>query len=63
MNKNHIALIFQFSILIEIEAQCYKRWYERGVGQPVTSCQNGSEINGALCYENCQSGYKGIAKF
>ena len=56
-----IAYSFILSmILFETNAQCWKKSYGRGVGKPVEMCLNGTELNGALCYNKCQSGYLGI---
>lgn len=53
-------------------SDCYKTWianiktdtiskdsYGRGAGNPL-GCAPGKELNGALCYPICNSGYKGV---
>lgn len=36
---------------------CWRRSYGRGVGVPLSVCQDGRERIGALCYSPCPSGY------
>ena len=38
---------------------CYRQSYGRGVGEPLSSCNAGTEKNGLLCYPLCQAGYEG----
>ena len=57
--KNELIFILLSNFVASIEAQCWKRSYGRGIGQPLSMCRNGTELNGALCYEKCQSGYQG----
>jgi len=35
--------------------------YGRGVGKIPTTCKDGEELDGLLCYEACRDGYDGIA--
>ncbi|NJP10556.1 MAG: hypothetical protein HC866_14640 [Leptolyngbyaceae cyanobacterium RU_5_1] len=37
-----------------------KKTYGRGVGKPISTCANGQEKNGALCYPACKPGYSGV---
>lgn len=39
---------------------CWKNSYGRGAGKPLSTCVNGMEKNGALCYPKCKAGYKGV---
>ncbi len=63
MKNQVVFILFQLDLLVRIKAQCWKQSYGRGVGLPLMMCPNGTELNGALCYENCQSGYKGITEY
>ena len=39
---------------------CYKTdAYDRGIGI-LPGCGNGKQLDGALCYDSCRSGYKGV---
>ena len=58
-----LTIILQLTSLACIKAQCWKQSYGRGVGRPLTMCPNGTELNGALCYNKCQSGYQGIYRY
>ena len=60
MKKRIVFIVLLFSIFVSIKAQCWKQSYGRGVGLPLLMCPNGTELNGALCYQQCQSGYKGV---
>lgn len=44
----------------EINGQCWKSAYGRGVGQPISVCRDDEEKNGALCYPKCKDGYYGV---
>jgi hypothetical protein len=59
------CLIINLSIITEnVEASnsiCYKKTYNRGVGEPLSTCQDKyyEERDGALCYPKCKDGYTG----
>ena len=38
---------------------CWRETYARGVGEPPSSCRNGLERGGLLCYPKCEDGYDG----
>lgn len=38
---------------------CYKNSFGRGVGAPLTTCGQGTEKNGSLCYPKCRDGFAG----
>ncbi len=46
--------------LINTDKACWLRSYGRGVGKPISTCPEGTEQNGALCYPLCQEGYYGV---
>jgi len=61
LKELYVALSIVLSLVsFEINAQCWKRSYGRGVGKPLEMCLNGTELNGALCYTKCKSGYLGM---
>ena len=39
----------------------FKKSYGRGAGEPLTSCPDGWERSGELCYPACEAGYTGDA--
>ena len=39
---------------------CWLKAYGRGVGNPISTCNNGLEKNGGLCYPRCNNGYNGV---
>lgn len=39
---------------------CGRASYGRGAGVPLSTCNAGQELDGALCYPNCNSGYDGV---
>jgi len=39
---------------------CWKDSYGRGVGRPITTCAEGLEQDGLLCYPPCRDGYAGV---
>ena len=41
-------------------SNCWKDAYGRGVGKVITSCREGEERNGALCYPRCRDGFYGV---
>jgi hypothetical protein len=43
--------------LNQINCVCYKKSYGRGVGVPLSTCNNELVRDGALCYPKCESGY------
>lgn len=47
------------SILTQNQA-CWLQSYGRGVGKPISTCPDGSEQDGLLCYPPCQDGYTGV---
>ena len=55
-------VMIKFSLLIfNVEAdRIYKESYSRGVGVPLSTCNDDQERNGALCYPKCQTGYTGV---
>ncbi len=36
---------------------CWRQSYGRGVGEPLSTCANGMEKDGLLCYPRCNEGY------
>ena len=44
----------------DIGVSCKKPSYDRGIGQPLTTCQPGFEQQGALCYPLCKLGFNGV---
>jgi len=38
---------------------CWLNSYGRGVGVPISTCDEELEENGALCYPDCESEYSG----
>ena len=36
---------------------CYKKTYTRGVGVPLSTCNDDYVRDGALCYPTCSDGY------
>ncbi len=38
---------------------CYKQSYGRGVGVPLSTCDDNQQKNGLLCYPDCKAGYGG----
>ncbi len=57
-----VALICLFALIALTSAQtgCWLRSHGRGVGKVITSCREGEEKNGALCYPLCKDGYHGV---
>lgn len=45
----------------QINAQCWKPSYSRGIGKPLNACPANKEKSGALCYEKCKKGFYGIS--
>jgi len=39
---------------------CWLKAYGRGAGSPVSSCKDGEDKDGALCYPECKDGYDGV---
>ena len=39
----------------------FKDTYTRNIGDPLSSCPEGKEKGGALCYNKCRDGYNGVA--
>lgn len=39
---------------------CWQDAYGRGAGEVITSCPQGQEKNGLLCYPNCKEGFYGV---
>lgn len=42
------------------EDKCWKSSYGRGAGVPLSTCEEGYELNGLLCYPKCAQGYYGV---
>ena len=51
-----IALAF---ITVVASEGCWKTSYGRGPGKPISTCRDGLEESGLLCYPPCKEGYKG----
>ena len=60
MKMYFILTFYLVTLFIGVKFQCYKDTYDRGVGKLLSTCPNGTEMNGALCYNKCQSGYQGL---
>ncbi len=45
--------------LTDTGTDCAKKSYGRGAGSPITTCANGLEKSGLLCYPKCKSGFYG----
>jgi hypothetical protein len=69
----HSHFIFTFALFIHSsfasadltkrgyqESLCWTSKFFRGVGQPISSCSDGMERSGLLCYPKCESNYTGI---
>ena len=41
------------------DAFCWRDNFGRGAGVPLSTCAEGQERNGALCYPNCDEGFEG----
>ncbi|CDW85993.1 UNKNOWN [Stylonychia lemnae] len=41
-------------------SSCWQDAYGRGVGEVITTCSNGLQKDGALCYPYCNSGFYGV---
>jgi len=41
-------------------SSCWLKSYGRGVGKVISTCKDGKEKSGLLCYPKCRSGYKGV---
>jgi len=39
---------------------CWRDNYGRGVGEPLSTCAEGMQQNGALCYPECRDGFSGV---
>ncbi len=44
-------------LLVTVATACWKRPYDRGVGTIPTTCREGWELDGLLCYPKCRAGY------
>jgi hypothetical protein len=51
--------IFVLNVFKCSNCQCWKKSYGRGVGTPLSSCVNGTEKSGQLCYKKCKENYLG----
>ena len=47
-------------LIDQASAGCWKHAYGRGAGHVITTCREGEERNGALCYPLCKDGYHGV---
>ena len=45
----------------DIGVSCEKKSYGRGIGVSRLTCPVNKELDGLLCYDNCQSGWYGIS--
>lgn len=45
--------------LTDTGTDCAKKSYGRGAGSPITTCRDGLERGGLLCYPKCKSGFYG----
>jgi len=55
------ALVFGLLVSgTQVSADCWQDAYGRGAGQVITSCPDGQEKNGLLCYPNCKDGFYGV---
>lgn len=58
--KITLAVLALIMPAFTIASNCWKDAYGRGVGEVITSCRDGQEKNGALCYPNCREGFYGV---
>jgi len=60
MNKI-LIIAFVLSIIGSCTASnCWKDAYGRGVGKPVSTCEDGHEEDAGLCYPFCRDGFYGV---
>jgi hypothetical protein len=46
-------------IVQEEKESCWVKAYGRGMGEPISTCRDGEEKDGLLCYPFCNEGYTG----
>lgn len=56
-NEPGFTLAETFTDASAFSNNCWKRAYGRGFGKIPSSCPSGYTLIGAICYENCRSGY------
>ena len=44
----------------DVSHSCWKKASGRTAGEPLSSCPEGSEKDGAICYPPCKEGYSGV---
>ena len=54
------TLLLSMLLAMAMADGCWKNTQGRGVGVPTSSCNPGTEKNGALCYPLCKAGYNGV---
>ena len=47
-------------LYLDVNCQCWKQSYTRGIGTPLTKCPLNKEKDGALCYNKCERNYYGV---
>jgi len=61
MNKAIICILLSLLCIQTVQgSNCWKTAYGRGVGQPISSCNDGDEKDGLLCYPVCRNGFSGV---
>ena len=60
MKVSAAVLLLLVAPLYVAGSPCWKDAYGRGVGKVITSCRDGEEKNGALCYPLCKAGFYGV---
>lgn len=61
MKTTQILALTLLGVVSQTQAEpCWENAYGRGVGKVITSCEEGWERNGALCYPDCRDGYHGV---
>ena len=58
--KKLILVIVLIIAVVADNNNCWKDAYGRGVGKPISTCREGYEKDGALCYPKCKEGYYGV---
>lgn len=59
-----VSILIEFIVFETVRVEstdeiCYRSSYGRGAGVPLSSCGDGYERDGALCYPTCETDYTG----
>uniref|UniRef100_A0AC35GNR9 Uncharacterized protein n=1 Tax=Panagrolaimus sp. PS1159 TaxID=55785 RepID=A0AC35GNR9_9BILA len=52
--------IFSAIVVADDDGGCWRPTYGRGVGKPISSCEDGQDQDAGLCYSQCDDGYYGV---